>query len=401
MDRRRILTLALTLGSTSWGAGCTTDGMIDGGNPVDSGPMDAGTDAGPPDAGFIPAADPPQAQVPYGGGPLLSQVAIVTVTWAGDPLASQLRAFDLWLPGSTYWSDSLEEYGIQPGTQVGVLGLDAGVPATLSDAEIQALLIAAIDGGEIPSPSPGLISAVYPPPGTLVAETYSGVTYHGCVDFTGYHSFVPLPGDGGDGGFLVYTVVPRCPTSGVTDLEATSWASSHEIAEAATDPFALSGVALPGWALPVGPDTPNGGELADLCENNPRSVEGNLVAALYSNRAADAGARPCVPSLAGPMFGAVATPNPLILQPGTSSPVSLLVYSSAPLSAPLTLKLIPYDPAAITAFASSALAENGDQVTVTVNLSAGVPSGYSFTLEVLLTSADGYRNSTFVAIQAN
>src|SRR5450631_1150 len=152
---RWFVAVAVALGSAGWGAACTTvDPVGDGGPPMDGGPLDAGADAGPPDAGFVPAADPPLPQVPYGGGPLLRQISIVTVTWAGDPLAGELRAFDLWLPASLYWQDSLAEYGVSPGAQIAVLGLDAGGPAMLSDAEIQALLLAAVDGGQIPSPGP-------------------------------------------------------------------------------------------------------------------------------------------------------------------------------------------------------------------------------------------------------
>jgi hypothetical protein len=388
----------LVLGTSCWAVACASRASIsqDGGPALDGGPGDAGGG----DAGFVPAANPPLPQVPYGGGPLLSQVAIVTVTWNGDPLADDLRAFDLWLPDSGYWRDSLGEYDIHPGARLGVLALDAGSPATLSDVEIQGLLLAAVDGGQLPPPSPELLATVYPPTGTLVSFTYAGNLFHGCADFTGYHSFVPLAPDGGDGGYLVYTVVPRCPAAGFSDLDATSYASSHETAEAATDPFSTSGVAPPGWALPQGPSDPNGGELADLCAGNPRVVEGHLVVALYSNRAADAGARPCAPSPPGPLFGAVPSADTLTILPGTSGQVSLLVYSSAPLAAPLTLNLIPFDPAALTASASSALAENGDRVTVTVWLNGGATSGSSFTLEALLSSADGYRATVFVAIQA-
>jgi hypothetical protein len=53
---------------------------------------------------FAAAPHPPQQLIPNQGGPILQAPSVITVTWSGDPLATQLQAFDAWLIGSNLGS---------------------------------------------------------------------------------------------------------------------------------------------------------------------------------------------------------------------------------------------------------------------------------------------------------
>ena len=370
--------------------------------PLGKPPPDAGT--APPDSGsvgsdggldgsFAAAPHPPLPILVNHGGPLLTGVSLVTVTWSGDPLATELSTFDGWLPRSGYWTSRLGEYGLAAGSQAASWQAPGPSPSMLSDAALRALLHEAIDAGFVPPPTPQRLYAVYPPPGTQVTETLDGGVYQGCVDFTGYHAAEPSP----DAGDLFYAVVPRCPQHGLSAIDAMTWPASHEIAEASSDPEAVFGPAAPGWIL-LSPDpiAPSGGEVADLCDGSSAVVEGYRVAALYSNVAAGGGDRPCLPSAPGPMFGADANPFILSVPAGSSARTLLSVYSTAPLPAPLTLDILSEDPA-LTAFAGRSLVQNGDTVPLDLAVSDQAASGSSFLIEIVAGSSD-YQSVTYVLV---
>jgi hypothetical protein len=208
-------------------------------------------------APFIAVAHAPLIQIPDQGGPRLANPSLVTVTWPGDPLVDALRAFGAWIPQSQYWN-MLSEYGVSTGTQAASVELSGAAPASLDAAQIITLLRTGIASGLVPPPVPNRLYVVYGPPATTITNG----TYVGCQQFVGFHDSTPP----GTDPVLVYAIVPRCPTPGMTDLAVTTWTASHEIAEAATDPRDD----LPAWTTkPTDLRTPHGGEIGDLCLGFP------------------------------------------------------------------------------------------------------------------------------------
>src|SRR5262249_28721961 len=116
---------------------------------------------------------------------------------------------------------------------------------------------------EWPAPTTQTVYVLYYPEGTMI--TYKG--YSACDSFFGYHESVPLA----NGTRAVYAVIPRCATfpgagRDLTGVPLLTVESSHEIVEAATDPYPTSSPAyfneMPVYfGLPGG----SGPELADMC----------------------------------------------------------------------------------------------------------------------------------------
>jgi hypothetical protein len=105
----------------------------------------------------------------------------------------------------------------------------------------------------------------------------------------------------------------RC-TSGPSALDAVTKSTSHELVEAATDPFyytkpafSSADVEHAAWTLATV------GEVADMCEFESKDgvrLGSFLAQRSWSNAAAAAGHDPCVPALAEPFF----TAAPLMLE---------------------------------------------------------------------------------------
>jgi hypothetical protein len=129
-------------------------------------------------------------------------------------------------------------------------------------------------------------------------------TLTSCVEIGGYHNDFAL--DAAHGGQQVaYAVVPRCANfGGLMGIDAVTGGESHELVEAATDPFPN---ASPAWAqvdethlyweLALG-----GGEVGDMCAQDPEAFTQfselpYVVQRIWSNKAALAGKDPCVPAL--------------------------------------------------------------------------------------------------------
>ena len=353
--------------------GAPRDGMRDG---LDQLPP-------PPDFAFPVAGHPPLPQIPFGGGATLNKVALVTVVWPNDSLASPIAAFDRWLPMSAYWTGTLAEYGIGAGTPSTVSISPSAAPSRLDDAEIRKLLVTGVNQGRLPAVTDSRLYDVYPPAATTVTASLGGVSGTGCVDFSGYHSAIATPR-----GMLYYTVVPRCaPSGGLDALGVTTLAASHEIAEAATDPSALVDTA--GWLLSASDSSdPFGGEIGDLCRGYVVHADGYAVTALWSNRAAAAQQRPCVPAPSGPLFGAVLQPSALDVAVGNSAAANLTVYATGPLPARLILRGVSLSPSLIDVTLRTATAQNGDQLPFTVSASRSAVSGAYYLIAFTLSSAD-------------
>jgi hypothetical protein len=331
-------------------------------------------------------------QVQNSGGPVLAAPTVISVTFqtpdgGADPLAAMADDFIAKLPGTTF-SRIAQEYGVN--------GLAAGAPihsslqlsGTVDDGLWQDHLASEIEQGLDgfgPSPAQALYILFIPPGVTITA---SGQT--GCVDFGGYHSAVSLAGHAK----LAYAVVARCPAgfNGENESNSVTAVASHEILEAATDPyFTLDDAAwanVDNAALAFG--LLFGGEIADLCLDSlpvfytPPDLP-YVVQRVWSNQAARAGHDPCVPSpTSGEPFlqsapelpaatpiklqGTTVDTMGISLAVGQSTTVAVDLYSASPTDRPWALSLLPLSSGSIKGTFDRDTGMNGDQVHLTLTL---------------------------------
>ncbi len=282
-------------------------------------------DAGAADAPFVPtgdaAADAPAMTGPPGypathpslptvasfGGPVLATPRFIPITFPNDTLQPQIDDFISKLGASSYWAGNVGEYGVGPGTMVAPVHFPTNpFLATDTDDHIQSWLAAQIENGALPAYATGNIYAVFLPSGTSL--TLMGGT--SCTDFGGYHNEAAL----GTNMEIPYAAIPRCESyGGLTGIDVMTGSASHELIEAATDPFPQTMPAYAqvdgsdiGWMLLLG-----GGEIGDMCAQNvdaffiPPALP-YTVQRTWSNKAAKASTDPCVPAPSGVYFNAAA-----------------------------------------------------------------------------------------------
>jgi hypothetical protein len=234
------------------------------------------------------AAVAPLAPVPhvtYHGGALIGSVEVVVIFWgpfwtqAGAAGGTQLqtdvnRFFDFVLTSS--FMDTLREYStastvIGHGRRIASVNIttDPGTanPAggrTVSDAQIQQELQNLLANGTVPAANGNRLYFFYLPPNCTV--TFQGGA--SCQAFCGYHESINAQ--------TFYAVEPfiTCPgcSFGVI-LDSLTKVSSHELAEAITDPFNGGG-----WW-----DDNTGDEIGDICNTSTTRLGGFLVQNQWSN----------------------------------------------------------------------------------------------------------------------
>jgi hypothetical protein len=292
----------------------------------------------PVDAGF-PAFRPTDTpRVVTSGGPVLNHPTIIPVVFAKDDATTKGKLLDFVskLGATDYWHEATTEYDVGAatgGTPV-VLGAEDDPPATLDDADLQKWLAAKLQANDarFGTPDANTVYALFYPAGTTITtgapsaggggggdggmpDAGRSFTQSSCMQFGGYHDSIQL--DAAHGSLHVaYAVIPRCSTfNGLYGLDAITGPASHELIEAATDPF-------PGWRPAYqGVDDAHfywqsllgGGETGDMCAQNPDSFAqfpelGYVVQRSWSNVAAVAGMDPCVPARADvPYFNTIPT----------------------------------------------------------------------------------------------
>jgi hypothetical protein len=215
----------------------------------------------------------------YRGGPLMTSVEVFTIFWGGswkqEPSAGILaqlnQFFDFVLTSSLM--DQLSEYSVPGqsighGNRTGSVTLPTPEPsATLTDQAIQQFLQQEISSNAaFPQPSPNTLYFLFVPPGTTVEQGGSS----SCQQFCGYHDAI--------GTEIFYAVMPfpDCAgcLGGVSQIDALTSTSSHELCEAITDPIPGQG-----WY-----DDANG-EIGDICAWKTKKLGNFAVQLEWSNRA--------------------------------------------------------------------------------------------------------------------
>ncbi|HWB12432.1 MAG TPA: DUF4214 domain-containing protein [Pirellulales bacterium] len=230
--------------------------------------------------------------VTYQGGPVINNAAVETVflgqAWTTDSSlaqnAAQLDQFFSYLTGSSYM-DLLAQYGtaqagpIGHGSFVGQVDIPQDVwrRATVSDGTIQNVLDSDISSGAIAAPNGDSLLFVFTPPNVVVSQ--GGSRSNGFPEgFAGYHnSFVDSAGQ-----LVRYAVIPdpigNDRVAGLAAFQQQTAASSHELAEAITDPDGTS------WWDDTN-DSTSGYEIGDFADlaSNTVYLNGYAVEELWSN----------------------------------------------------------------------------------------------------------------------
>ncbi len=239
-----------------------------------------------------------------------------TVTFDGYDVQSEIDAWANWAVTSTWLTQVGADYGITAGTNTSI-HLNEVAGAVVLDSTLmgpdpfQQWMEAHFNSGLFPRPTAQSLYMVYFPGATRIEATGEGAS---CDGFGAYHSSYYSQALGGI--LVAYAVIPECDTaSAPTSVEL---AASHELIEAATDPFVQSGATaweMPGNVSSFAADLWSAGEVGDLCV--PEIPEawtdpsGRFSAQrIWSNTAAAGPGSPCIPAPAGEAF-ASATALPI------------------------------------------------------------------------------------------
>jgi hypothetical protein len=247
-----------------------------------------------------PAFTPEMGQLVNNGGAVLASPVIVTVTWPDDPNAEAFEQFGDQVGAGRYWSDVTSEYGVGAAVSGAPnhVRLTEPAPDQITDAQLSAFVaqhVGSADGGW-PAPTPGSVYILYLPKSTkLMLQGTSGGACQ--VGVGGYHDSVAV-----NGAEVAFAIVPQCGS-----LASVTVAASHELAEAATDPYPRRAPAWSGfdgqhlaWEFFQQFQSENG----DACEFYRDSAISKtdlpfVVQRQWSNASARAGHDPCVPVISG------------------------------------------------------------------------------------------------------
>lgn len=224
--------------------------------------------------------EPPAAaaapELTYRDGPLLGNAEVAALYWGAqwrnEPLATLATRLDAFLDFvlESELIDQLGEYSV-PGAAIGhgsrvASSVLDSVPTTasLSDRQLRDELQAALP--TLPAPNANRLYAIFLPPNVAVVMGGS----RSCQAFCGYHDAIESE--------IFYAVLPYPGCSGcvgdLAEFDALTSTTSHELAEAITDP-----VPGTGWY----DDTH--GEVGDVCAWQTKQLGDYVVQLEWSNRA--------------------------------------------------------------------------------------------------------------------
>jgi hypothetical protein len=278
------------------------------------------------DCGGGPCLVPPQLLITNQGGGALAHMEVWTVFWNGDEaLAAKVDKFNAAFLASSYWTDTLGEYGVGAGVAKGVINLGTP-PVAVTDPSfddfVRSLVgMTATNGATFGAPNGQTVVGFVLPKATLEKV---GTSYH-------TETSVQLVSDTGSPIFIPYLVLEQIQVGFVSDFDYLTWSQSHELGETATDPLPDF---EPGW---FNTDVNVEGEVADLCNNIPAQDDlGGTTYVLnrfYSGKLAAARqGDPCLPGTGAPFIDVALSPLNLHIAAGTgqSGTVKLTAYTLGP-----------------------------------------------------------------------
>jgi hypothetical protein len=360
------------------------DATVDASPPPEDTGVDTGSDSGP-----FPASHSSAPTETSSGGPVLTTPNFIPVFFSGDTEQTTLTDFLTNIGASSYWSTTTSEYGVGPATVGTSIVLTTPAPTKIDDTAIASYLQTQLDGTDPIWGTAGpedVFVIFYPSTTTITLDGYKSCSYFG-----GYHNETS-----NSLGVIHYAVLPRCAGfPPFTSEEYLTFALSHELIEASTDPQPYTDPAYLdpdandiGWALF------GGGEIGDMCawipniQIVPPSPFAYTVQRTWSNASASASHDPCVPIPAGevyfnsvPVLGDAITLNqggPIATEGaqiplGTSKTIPVNLFSDAPTSGAWSISAIDVASAyngeatALTFSFDKTTGKNGDVVNLTIN----------------------------------
>jgi len=343
--------------------------------------------------GFVTAPHvPPPGVTADNPADVLAHMELVTVTLAGDPRRPMEEAFGDFIVTTNWYATVGADYGVGTATHLAKVALSDTFATPPSGTDVETLIMKRIADGTLPSPyapNHDVLYVVYlPDASSLDSPPVAGV-----------HSWLVSPG-----GTPIATLamVQNTPWEG---KDITTSIASHEIMEAATDPY---GDGYKGRPKEDPCDPPSRflattGEVGDLCEGSNVTEGGFTLQRIWSNSAATSG-DPCIPAPAGELIANV-SPAPSHTQSvprGGSLTFKLTGWSSAP-TAPWTINAVTehldwptFEPAPIL---SQSTIDNGGEATLTLSVPASAMPTSIATVFVIST-APGVYGSWPVSIEA-
>ena len=222
----------------------------------------------------------PAPKLTYRGGPLLAAVQVFNVFWGSawkksphTQMVTDVNAFFTAILQSSLLTTQMAEYS-RPKYKIGAGAFIGTAPVTtpalgqsVRDAAIQQMLQKEIASNKaFPKPGANTLYFVYVAPGVKVTQGGSA----SCQAFCGYHDAIDSK--------IFYAVMPypNCEgcRGGLSDLDALTSTSSHELCEAITDPIPGQG-----WYDDVH------GEIGDICAWKTKQIGNYTVQLEWSNKA--------------------------------------------------------------------------------------------------------------------
>ena len=269
--------------------------------------QDSSVPPAPPDAGsaFVPAPHPAFPLLVTSGGAVLTSPQVQPVFFSNYDITAKMTQLVEGLPtatlanGDSYWSGSVSEYGVGPLTVLPAITVAQAAPTT--DTDPVAFIQGQLGTAAFKSVTPSTIIAVFYPSTTPLGGSCAATT----PGYGGYHDAFANGANQ-----QPYAVMAECATFGpITNaVDMVSVAASHEIIEAATDPYPSSTPAYVGLDLSpagfsMGIFLQGNAENGDMCAINAGFGRGPaafpfLMQRGWSNKAAKAGnLDPCSPDV--------------------------------------------------------------------------------------------------------
>ena len=296
----------------------------------DAGALEAA--ASTPEAGApYPAVAPSLPAIQSAGGAVLSTPRIVPVFFPGETRAGLLSDAIARYVASAEWRAATAQYGVGATAAAPPVQSTEALPSSIATEDVGTWIAAHLDGTHPewgPTDDATLASTIfvlYPPADTTIyapqEDPSDPVSATLCGprpwDIEGWHwQTTPAPGSRPP---IVFALVGACTHDGVALADRMTSTTTHELAEAATDPLFYTSPAYASVddAHAFWMELTGGGEVGDLCEQDlvtPPDV-GYAVQRIWSNDAASAGHDPCIPAVAPTYFNVAADAPDALFDP--------------------------------------------------------------------------------------
>ena len=314
--------------------------------------------------GYSEGSHPSFPTITQHGVNVVATPKVVAITFNGDANAAAIESFVSSFGTTSWWQTVTKDYGVgtATGSSVAVTGTLAtsytddpsGTNADGSTPTFPKFVTQTLSqNASIPAPDANTIYAFYMPASSPI--TLQGAQT--CQAAGGYHSSTTTS----DGKTVLYAVIPECANATLgsrkfdTETDFLTFASSHEILEAATDPtaaFAQDGTLHAGFYTDLLGNTKDDlawnvmsdGEVADYCVDqfgfssysDTTKAGSFLVQRSWSTSAASAGKNPCVPVPSGEVYfnaGPAEGSDIFIVAENTATDLTIQAFSDGPTSA--------------------------------------------------------------------